>query len=103
MRHHFRGDLIVVRSALLSVVLVLTTGVTPVVNAAQTQSLASAGITRLEITRVESPTFDGRSFGNGGQYAKLVGRAYGQVDPSDPRNSVIADLNLAPRNASGMV
>jgi len=84
-------------------VLVLTAGVTPVVNAAQTQSLASAGITRLEITRVESPTFDGRSFGNGGQYAKLVGRAYGQVDPSDPRNSVIADLNLAPRNASGMV
>ena len=77
--------------------------VAPVVNAAQPQPLASAGITRLEITRVESPTFDGRSFGYGGQYEKLIGRAYGQVDPTDPRNSVITDLSLAPRNASGMV
>ena len=91
------------RRAVLSVLLALTAGVTPVVTAAQPQSQASAGITRLEITRVESPTFDGRAFGSGGQYEKLVGRAYGQVDPSDPRNSVITDLSLAPRNASGMV
>jgi alpha/beta hydrolase family protein len=67
------------------------------------QTLASAGITRLEITSVESPTFEGRSFGDVGQYEKLVGRAYGQVDPTDSRNSVIVDLDLAPRNAAGMV
>src|SRR5712691_6343030 len=103
MRHLFRGDLIVLRSALLSVLLVLTAVVTPAVNAAQPLSMSSAGITRLEISRVESPTFDGRAFGSGGQYEKLVGRAYGQVDPSDPRNSVITDLSLAPRNASGVV
>src|SRR5262249_3631496 len=38
-----------------------------------------------------------------GQYEKLVGRAYGEVDPSDPRNALITDIALAPRNASGMV
>ncbi len=90
------------RSAVLSLLLVLTAGLTQVVNA-QPQALISAGISRLEITRVESPTFDGHSFGNGGQYEKLVGRAFGQVDPGDPRNAVITDLSLAPRNSSGMV
>jgi hypothetical protein len=65
--------------------------------------LAQARVTRLEITRVESPTFDGTSFGTVGQYEKLVGRAYGEVDPSDQKNAVIADVALAPRNAAGRV
>ncbi|HKX29372.1 MAG TPA: alpha/beta hydrolase domain-containing protein [Blastocatellia bacterium] len=65
--------------------------------------LAEARITRIVITRVESPTFEGATFGTVGQYEKLVGRAYGEVDPLDPRNSVIVDLNLAPRNSRGMV
>lgn len=60
-------------------------------------------ITRLEITRVESPTFEGREFGTVGQYEKLAGRVYGEVDPADPRNAVITDLALAPRNAAGRV
>jgi hypothetical protein len=38
-----------------------------------------------------------------GQYEKLVGRAFGEVDPAAPRNAVIADIDLAPRNARGMV
>ena len=37
------------------------------------------------------------------QYEKLVGHAFGEVDPSDLRNAVIADIGLAPRNASGEV
>ena len=61
-----------------------------------TPGLAQARITRIEITRVESPTFDGASFGTVGQYEKLVGRAYGEVDPADPKNAVIADIALAP-------
>jgi hypothetical protein len=65
--------------------------------------LAEARITRIEITGIESPTFAGSSFGSVGQYEKLVGRAYGEVDPSDPKNSIIADIGLAPRNAAGMV
>ena len=47
--------------------------------------LAEARITRIQITRVESPTFEGTSFGGVGQYEKLVGRAYGEVDPADPK------------------
>lgn len=73
-----------------------------VAQASQT-SEATAGIVRLEITRVESPTFDGQSFGAVGQYEKVIGRAYGEVDPNDPRNAVITDIGLAPRNAAGMV
>src|SRR5215831_3809173 len=64
---------------------------------------ADARIIRLEITRVESPAFGGASFGAAGQYEKLAGKAYGEVDPADPRNAVIADIGLAPRNAAGKV
>jgi Alpha/beta hydrolase domain len=62
-----------------------------------------AHITRIVITRVESPTFEGTSFGDVGPYEKLVGRAYGEIDPNDPRSVVITDIALAPRNARGMV
>ncbi len=64
---------------------------------------AQARITRIEIKRVEQPTFEGRSFGTVGAYEKLVGRAFGEVDPNDPRNAVIVDIAHAPKNARGMV
>ena len=64
-------------------------------------ALAEAHITRIVIIRVESPTFEGMTFGDVGQYEKLVGRAFGEVDPNDPRNALIADIALAPRNARG--
>ena len=57
-------------------------------------------ITKLSITRTESPTFGGASFGAVGPYEKLVGRAWGEVDPQDPRNAVIADIALAVRRES---
>jgi len=64
---------------------------------------AEARITRIDITRVESPAFGGASFGTVGTYDKLVGRAFGEVDPRDRQNAVIQDIELAPRNAHGMV
>lgn len=66
-------------------------------------ALAEARITRIEITRVESPTFEGVEFGDVGQYEKLVGVAYGEVDPADPLNAGIVNLDRAPRNVQGMV
>jgi hypothetical protein len=66
-------------------------------------AVASAGITRIEITQTESPAFGGASFGDVGQYEKLIGRAFGEIDPRDPQNRDITDLGLAPRNARGMV
>src|SRR5437762_11716517 len=62
-----------------------------------------ARITKIEIASVESPTFEGRTFGSVGAYEKLRGKAYGEVDPRDPQNAVIADIELAPRNARGKV
>ncbi|MCP4687675.1 MAG: hypothetical protein GY859_06475 [Desulfobacterales bacterium] len=62
-----------------------------------------ARITRVEFTTVESPAFEGASFGKVGQYDKLVGKAYGEVDPNNPLNSIIQDIGLAPRNERGMV
>jgi hypothetical protein len=64
---------------------------------------AEARITSIEITSVQSPTFDGASLGATGQYEKLVGRVHGEVDPADPLNSLITDIALAPKNARGMV
>ncbi|HXG04745.1 MAG TPA: alpha/beta hydrolase domain-containing protein [Candidatus Binatia bacterium] len=64
---------------------------------------AEARITQLVLTRVESPTFGGREFGPVGPFEKLVGVAYGEVDPGHPLNAIIQDLELAPRNARGMV
>jgi hypothetical protein len=73
-----------------------------------TVTAAEAQITRIVIdpARSESPTFAGRTFGSNGsvgQYEKLRGTAYGELDPADPRNAVITDLQLAPRNAKGNV
>jgi len=45
---------------------------------------AEARITRIEITSTESPTFGGYSWPEVGQYEKLVGKAYGEVNPHDP-------------------
>jgi hypothetical protein len=63
------------------------------------------GIRSIVINRArsQSPTFGGLSFGSVGQYEKLRGTAYGELDPSDPRNAVITDIELAPVNDRGMV
>ena len=71
--------------------------------ALQAAGLAEARIVSLTITRTESPTFEGATFGDVGTYEKLVGTAIGEVDPKDPANAPIVDLALAPRNARGMV
>ena len=68
-----------------------------------TAPAAQARIVRIEITSRQSPTFEGRSFGAVGQYEKLRGKAYGEIDPTLPQNALITDIQLAPRNARGMV
>ena len=80
---------------------------------ALTASLAEARITGVtwDPARSQAPSmfplnsyaFGGLSFGSVGQYEKLRGTATGELDPNDPRNKVIADIQLAPRNPAGMV
>src|SRR5262245_48878970 len=65
--------------------------------------LVDARITRNETATRETPTFGGYSFAGVGQYEKIVGRAFGELDPDDPKNAVIVDIRLAPRNRNGKV
>src|SRR5688572_32263731 len=66
-------------------------------------SAAHAEVKRIVIDRKVSPAFDGKSFGAAGQYETLTGRAFGELDPNDPHNRVITDIQLAQRNANGKV
>src|SRR5712691_7071105 len=68
-----------------------------------TAPAADARITRIEITATESPTFGGYSWPGVGQYQKIAGKAFGEVDPTNPKNALIVDIGLAPRNARGNV
>ena len=64
---------------------------------------ADARITGLIISATTSPAFAGQSFGQVGQYEQLDGTAFGEIDPHDLLNTVIQDIELAPRNSRGMV
>ena len=58
-------------------------------------AVAQAEVTRVEITRRADLSYAG--------YEKLDGRVYFTVDPANRRNTVIVDLDRAPKNAQGRV
>ena len=62
-----------------------------------------ARVTRIVVDTKTSPAFGGQSFGAAGQYETIAGRAFGELDPDDPHNAIIQDIDLAPRNANGNV
>ena len=64
---------------------------------------AAAKVVKFEITKTESPAFEGRVFGSVGTYDRITARATIAVSPGDPRNAVIVDVDRAPRNAKGLV
>ncbi len=68
-----------------------------------TAPVAEARITKIQITTHESPTFGGYSWPGVGQYEKIAGKAFGEVDPTNPQNSLIVDIGRAPVNAKGHV
>jgi len=59
---------------------------------------AEARLTR--ITTTSSSVVDFASFGATGPYLKIAGTFEGEIDPADPRNAVIVDINLAPTTAN---
>ena len=61
-----------------------------------------ARVTRIEITSRVS-LIGGKSFGLAGPYEKVIGKVYFTVDPDNPHNKIIVDLDKAPRNAQGLV
>src|SRR5690348_2147689 len=62
-----------------------------------------ARVTRVVVEHRESPAFRGQAFGKAGQYEIWSGHFFGELDPKDPHNSLITDIQFAPRNARGMV
>jgi alpha/beta hydrolase family protein len=65
-------------------------------------STADARVTRIVINSTTMP-YGGATFGAVGEYEQLDGFAYGEIDPNDPANALIQDIQLAPRNGHGMV
>jgi len=67
-----------------------------------TTIIADARVTRFVVEQ-RQPYAGGTQFGDAGTFERLVGTASFEVDPNDPLNAVIVNLDKAPRNARGMV
>jgi hypothetical protein len=52
---------------------------------------------------IREPFAGGTAFGDVGAYERLVGRVLFAIDPNDPANRQVVDLDHAPRNAAGLV
>jgi hypothetical protein len=63
---------------------------------------ASAAVSNLEIIKT-SDVAGGITFGKAGAYECIEAKVHFAVDPKLAPNRIIADLDLAPRNAQGMV
>src|ERR1700687_792947 len=63
---------------------------------------ADARTTQIQILS-RGTAFGGDSFTGVGQYEFITGVATGEVSPTDPHNSIITDIQLAPRNTRGNV
>src|SRR5579863_7957352 len=75
----------------------------PILAAVAMTTAADARITRIVIEHRDSPAYKGQAFGEAGKYEWLRGHAYGELDPRDPLNAVITDLQFAPKNGRGFV
>src|SRR4051812_7470819 len=67
-----------------------------------TPAAAHARVVKFVIEQTR-PFAEGMTFGAVGAYERLDGTVYFEVDPRDPLNAVIVNLDRAPRNARGMV
>jgi hypothetical protein len=63
---------------------------------------AFAKVKTFVIDTRTTPAFGGASFGTAGQYETIAGRAFGELDPADPLNAIIQDINLG-KSADGKV
>jgi hypothetical protein len=78
---------------------VLATGTQPV---ASPNSPSAQGVIRF-VVQQRRLFAGGQSWGSAGPYERLDGTAYMQLDPRDPHNDVIVNLDKAPRDSQGMV
>src|SRR5580704_6417202 len=66
--------------------------------------VGEAHVRRIEVLKVE-PVQPAAVPGGGVSpaYERISGKFYGELDPKDPKNALITDIQFAPRNARGMV
>ena len=69
---------------------------------ASSATVARAQVVRLEITSREAMN-NGQAVGTAGPFELIRGKVHGDIDPKDPHNTIIQDLDLAPRNGRGKV
>ena len=66
-------------------------------------AVGQAHVTRIEVLKVEpvpAVQADGEAVP---AYERISGRFYGELDPRDPKNALITDIQLARKNARGLV
>src|SRR5215472_2207977 len=61
---------------------------------------AIAPISQARVTRI---IVDATASIQNNTFQQLTGRAFGELDPTDPHNALITDIQIAPRNANGNV
>ena len=70
-------------------------------------SFALAASVSAEVVRIQVDSrqdlVHGRAFGLAGGYEKLAGMIYFEIDPANPANRIITDIDFAPRNVRGRV
>ena len=63
---------------------------------------AAAEVVRIEIDS-RTDVARSRTYGLAGSYERIAGTIYFAVDPNNPANQIVTDLEFAPRNADGRV
>jgi hypothetical protein len=63
---------------------------------------ARAAVTRIVVDST-APAFGGVPIGAAGAYTLITGRAFGELDPTDPHNAIITDIDKAPKDSTGQV
>ena len=66
-------------------------------------NVSQAELVDFEVIKIESPYFEGQSFGSVGQYEMITAKATIAVDPEYELNSGIVDIDLVPTNDNGRV
>ena len=64
---------------------------------------ADARVSKIVIESTLDPDTTLAATGEAGAIQRISGRAYGELDPANPLNAIIQDIQLAPKNAAGKV
>ncbi|MCE2540023.1 MAG: hypothetical protein J4G16_06435 [Acidobacteria bacterium] len=80
----------------------IATFVTLSVIALGVAATASADVVRVDVES-RADVAGGMAYGLAGPYEKLAGMVHFEVDPANPANRIVTDIDFAPRNDRGMV